>query len=81
MKNTANYNLKKPELTDPADITALNTNWDIIDSALATGNTNAFVVIPSGTEPGIRKDGILYFKTTNTMELVEAANYRVVLEE
>ena len=32
MKKTTNYNLNKPELTDPADITALNSNWDIIDT-------------------------------------------------
>lgn len=32
---TANYKLIKPALTDPADITALNQNWDTIDSKLA----------------------------------------------
>ena len=29
---TTNYGLVKPELTDAADITAMNHNWDIIDT-------------------------------------------------
>ena len=31
---TTNYNLIKPELTDAADITATNENWDTIDAEL-----------------------------------------------
>lgn len=31
---TPNYNLFKPELTDPADITKMNPNWDTLDSKL-----------------------------------------------
>ena len=31
---TTNYGLVKPELTDAADITAMNANWDKIDSEL-----------------------------------------------
>lgn len=31
---TTNYELVKPELTDSADITAMNPNWDKIDTAL-----------------------------------------------
>lgn len=31
---TTNYNLVKPELTDAADITAMNQNWDTIDTML-----------------------------------------------
>lgn len=81
MKKTTNYNLNKPELTDPADITALNSNWDIIDTELASGNAHAFVVIPEGSEVEPRVEGTLYFKTTSTMTLVAAANYRVVLGE
>lgn len=34
-KTTTNYGLVKPELTDPADITAMNPNWDKIDAELA----------------------------------------------
>lgn len=33
---TTNYNLVKPELTDAADITAMNPNWDTIDNLLNT---------------------------------------------
>lgn len=32
--NTTNFNLVKPELTDVADITAMNGNWDTIDTEL-----------------------------------------------
>lgn len=31
---TTNLSLVKPELTDPADITAMNPNWDKIDSEI-----------------------------------------------
>lgn len=31
---TTNYGLVKPELTDVADITAMNSNWDTIDTEL-----------------------------------------------
>ena len=36
MQFTPNFNLKKPELSDPVDIDDLNDNADIIDAALAT---------------------------------------------
>ena len=32
--STKNYGFVKPELTDVADITAMNQNWDIIDEKL-----------------------------------------------
>ena len=31
---TPNYKLYKPELSDPADITKMNPNWDALDSKL-----------------------------------------------
>lgn len=34
MQLTTNYQLKKPELTDPANITELNSNYDTIDTEL-----------------------------------------------
>lgn len=34
-KTTTNYGLIKPELTDAADITAMNKNWDTIDTKIA----------------------------------------------
>jgi hypothetical protein len=39
---TTNYQFHKPELTDPADITKLNPNWDKIDTLLAK-----FIDIPA----------------------------------
>lgn len=33
-KTTTNYGLFKPELSDPADITKMNPNWDKIDEEL-----------------------------------------------
>lgn len=36
---TTNFNFFKPELTDPADITEMNANWDRIDSELASAGT------------------------------------------
>lgn len=33
-KTTFNYALIKPDLTDVADITAMNSNWDTIDFEL-----------------------------------------------
>jgi hypothetical protein len=35
---TSNYKFVKPELTDGADITATNVNWDILDENLGTGD-------------------------------------------
>lgn len=44
---TTNFGLIKPELSDPADITAFNANWDKIDEKLqesAGGVTKSVVV-------------------------------------
>lgn len=41
---TTNYEFIKPELTDSADITATNPNWDLLDElikTLATGLSEA----------------------------------------
>lgn len=40
---TPNLGLIKPELTDAADITAMNANWDKIDEALKGMSTNEIV--------------------------------------
>lgn len=40
-KTTTNLGLIKTELTDPADITAFNTNWDIIDQELSKPTNSA----------------------------------------
>ena len=44
---TPNYSLVKPDLTDPADITAMNENWDKIDEELKkhTDDFNSYAPI------------------------------------
>lgn len=37
-KTTPNYSFIKPELSDPADITTMNANWDKIDAELKNLN-------------------------------------------
>lgn len=39
---TTNFNLTKPQLTDPADITAMNDNWDILDDNLSKKNISTY---------------------------------------
>ena len=36
---TTNYQFVKPQLTDPADITAINGNWEAIDTELKNHST------------------------------------------
>ena len=38
---TTTYGLIKPELTDTADITQTNENWDVVDQQLLNANTHA----------------------------------------
>lgn len=60
---TSNYNLIKPALTDVADITAFNSNWDTID-------TNLKKASESGGTPTITAtstDGIAYTATANNI--------------
>lgn len=40
---TPNMGLIKPELTDAADITAMNENWDKIDAALGSAGKPTYV--------------------------------------
>lgn len=72
---TTNYKMFKPELTDPADITQMNSNWDLIDTELAKRATldengkvpaeqlpddAAYLPLEGGT-----LTGDLYFKKVN----------------
>ena len=50
--NTKNFNFFKPELSDPADITELNANWDRIDDELASAGTRIVQAIST--------DGVTY---------------------
>lgn len=52
---TINFNFFKPELSDPADITELNANWDRVDSELANAGTR--IVVATST------DGVSYTAT------------------
>lgn len=52
---TTNFNFFKPELSDPADITELNNNWDRIDTELANAGTR--IVTATST------DGVTYTAT------------------
>jgi hypothetical protein len=49
---TKNYDLYKPELSDPADVTKMNVNWDRIDEELARSGTKIVSVTSN--------DGITY---------------------
>lgn len=53
---TTNYGFIKPELSDTADITAYNPNWEKLDTELSHLNTLAIVVNSN--------DGITYYGTT-----------------
>ena len=48
---TTNYNLVKPSLTDAADITAMNGNWDAIDAQLKNLHNIMPNIIFSESEP------------------------------
>lgn len=43
---TTNYNLVKPELSDSANITAMNSNWDDIDAKMKSNETTANNALP-----------------------------------
>ena len=51
---TVKYGLFKPDLTDPADITQMNRNWDIIDDKL--NNIPITSEVPSDAEMWIDPD-------------------------
>lgn len=63
---TNNYSLIKPELTDSADITATNPNWDKIDAELAT----RVKLDESGKVPSDALPEIQSIKTTTATLLV-----------
>lgn len=53
MITTKNLGFRKPELTDPADMTATNQNWDILDEKLKDID-DQFENVGSGVE-GVAK--------------------------
>lgn len=64
MKQTTNYNLNKPELSDPADITQLNINWDIIDDQFKA--LRQAVEITSGTLDTYTDVNMYVYSTANS---------------
>ena len=48
---TTNYGLIKPALTDAADITAMNPNWDTIDAKIKK-NADDIASLPEGAKSG-----------------------------
>lgn len=70
---TANYNLVKPEFTDAADITAMNPNWDTIDTTLK-GLDNDKV-----SDTGDTLTGMLTFQNLDAYHAIQ--KYRTILGE
>ena len=64
MQNTTNFNLKKPEYTDPVDIQDINDNMDIIDTQLQ-GKTTKTTQIVAGN--GLTGGGALDTSRTITL--------------
>lgn len=82
---TTNYQLIKPELTDVANITELNKNWDKIDSELASRahlvngkvpESELPIVAPTGAASTIQKDNL-----TNNRALISNENGKVAVSD
>lgn len=65
---TTNFGLVKPELTDVADITAMNTNWDIIDEALLSSANSTVELTPWERGVNIKDLGTGYFYLDTKLE-------------
>ena len=84
---TTNYGLVKPELTDAANITAMNGNWDKIDTTLKSkADLGSDGKIPSSqlnvdlsskvSKTGDELTGVLVFKNNNSYGAIE--KYRTI---
>ena len=75
MQNTTNYNLKKPDYTDFADIQDINDNMDIIDQKLASPDGNARDEVVTFTDDdldtGITSFGTYLSKIVSGMKLAK----------
>lgn len=79
---TPNLSLVKPELTDTADITAMNGNWDIIDTELKKSNDH---IVDKNNPHGVTKEqvglgnvpNVSTNEQTPTWEEVTAGEYLV----
>ena len=79
MRETLNFKLKKPDLTDPVDISVLNDNLDIIDEELNKSKSAAKYIIDATSV--LRLDfaeteskSVDLTETVNAEELLSAAN-------
>lgn len=79
MRETLNFKLKKPDLTDPVDISVLNDNLDIIDEELNKSKSAAKYIIDATSV--LRLDfaeteskSVDLTETVNAEELLAAAN-------
>ena len=79
MRETLNFKLKKPDLTDPVDISVLNDNLDIIDEELNKSGSAAKYIIDATSV--LRLDfaeteskSVDLTETVNAEELLAAAN-------
>ncbi len=75
---TKNYSLIKPDLTDSADITQTNANWDVIDSELASrAKLDASGKIPAEQIPSAKSFEVIVpttgWTTYDTMQMVAIA--------
>ena len=72
---TPNYGLIKPELTDPANITMMNTNWDTIDTKLSNHagviSTTRDTLSAHRTDPSAHDD----IRASVTQSLNDAKSY------
>lgn len=64
---TPNFDLIKPELTDPADITAINGNWDKIDTELK--ELRQAVEISSGNLDTYTEVGMYVYSASNSTSI------------
>lgn len=64
---TTNYSLIKPSLTDVADITAMNANWDTIDGMLGIAKSFQTEDITSGADLNSFTDTKFYRCKTNAI--------------
>lgn len=75
---TTNYELIKPALTDPADITTMNPNWDKIDTTLKVKADLTNGKVPSSqldltskvSKSGDELTGALDFKNANDFKAI-----------
>lgn len=64
---TTNYQLVKPSLSDTADITAMNGNWDTIDGMLGIADAFRATEITSGTDLNNKTTSGVYQCKTNSI--------------